>query len=564
MWGSDAIAEAIADLGFEFVAMNPGASFRGLHDSLVNHLHESVELIVCLHEEHAVALAHGWSKVTGRPAMAIVHSNVGLMHATMAIYNAWVDRAPVVVLNAGGPADAAHRRPWIEWIHSTQDNGALIRAFTKWDDQPGSPESAVEALAQAVHLAALEPKGPVFVYLDVGIQEAELTGAVPRLDRPPLPALPAPGEAVAKDVASLLQNSRRPVLLAGRVGRSEQAWQERIAVVEALGAAVITDIKTAAAFPSHHSHTVGSPGFALDAQQQEVLRTADAVLALDWIDLAGTLESAGIDRDRDAVVISCSLDAFAARGWVKDSFRQPAVDQAVLAHPDTLLASLLTSLAGRPGSKPLWWEGQIGGGPASSPSQSLADDATFSVIASALEQIRSDGPMAVTRYPLAWPSGLYVAEHPLDYLGRDGGEGLASGPGLAVGAALALQGTGRLPVAIIGDGDFLMGATAIWTAANRRLPLLVIVVANGVYGNDVVHQERVARARGRPIERKWIGQRIDQPQIDIAGLARAQGVADAARIGSDDLKARDVIVSLARRARLGGPALVSLDSVVAR
>ncbi|MBU1769718.1 MAG: thiamine pyrophosphate-binding protein, partial [Alphaproteobacteria bacterium] len=139
LWASDAIAEMIRALDIPYVLLNPGSSFRGLHDSLVNHLGNiDPQMLVVLHEEHAVAIAHGYAKVTGKPLAAIVHSNVGLMHASMAIFNAWVDRVPVLVLGATGPVDAAKRRPWIDWMHTAQDQGALVRDFSKWDAQPAS------------------------------------------------------------------------------------------------------------------------------------------------------------------------------------------------------------------------------------------------------------------------------------------------------------------------------------------------------------------------------------------------------------------------------------------
>ena len=115
------------------------------------------------------------------------------------------------------------------------------------------------------------------------------------------------------------------------------------------------------------------------------------------------------------------------------------------------------------------------------------------------------------------------SDHPLDYLGSDGGGGVGGGPGISVGAALALKGSGRLPVAVCGDGDFLMGVTALWTAAHYRIPLLIVVANNRSFFNDELHQERVARMRNRPVENRWIGQRISEPDIDLAAMARAQG-----------------------------------------
>ena len=160
LFGSDVVAETLRALEVPFIALNPGSSYRGLHDSLVNYLgNVQPQMLLCLHEEHAVAIAHGYAKVTGRPMAAAVHSNVGLMHATMAVFNAWCDRMPVLLLGATGPVDAPKRRPWIDWIHTARDQGALIRDYTKWDDQPASAEAARESLLRACWLARFGTEG---------------------------------------------------------------------------------------------------------------------------------------------------------------------------------------------------------------------------------------------------------------------------------------------------------------------------------------------------------------------------------------------------------------------
>src|SRR6187401_3208678 len=182
-FGSDVIADALRATGIPYIALTPGASYRGLHDSLVNYLgNAQPQMLLCLHEESAVAIAHGYAKVTGRAMAAVVHSNVGLMHATMAIFNAWCDRMPVLVLGATGPVDAVKRRPWIDWIHTARDQGALVRPYTKWDDQPASPAAAREALMRALWLANTAPQGPVYVNLDAEMQEAKLSEPLPPLD----------------------------------------------------------------------------------------------------------------------------------------------------------------------------------------------------------------------------------------------------------------------------------------------------------------------------------------------------------------------------------------------
>ncbi|MDE2007802.1 MAG: thiamine pyrophosphate-binding protein, partial [Rhodospirillales bacterium] len=131
--------------------------------------------------------------------------------------------------------------------------------------------------------------------------------------------------------------------------------------------------------------------------------------------------------------------------------------------------------------------------------------------------------VSLLHLPLPWNGADWPFRHPLDYLGSDGGAGIGAGPGIAVGAALALVGSGRLAVAVLGDGDFLMGATALWTAAHYGIPLLIVIANNRSYYNDELHQERMARMRNRPVGNKWIGQRMSDPEIDLAAIARAQG-----------------------------------------
>jgi len=230
-WGSDAMAELLSRLDLRYVALVPGSSYRGLHDSLVNYNgNRDPRLLVCLHEEHAVAIAHGYAKVTGRPMAAAIHSNVGLMHASMAVYNAWCDRVPMLIIGATGPVDAARRRPWIDWIHTSADQGALIRQYVKWDDQPGSVEAALDSLAQAYSITRSAPSAPAYVCLDVSLQEQ------PRPEPPPIPDVQrdrsprshGPDAEAVRTTLEFLGQARRPLFLLGRGSRDEQDWDRRV------------------------------------------------------------------------------------------------------------------------------------------------------------------------------------------------------------------------------------------------------------------------------------------------------------------------------------------------
>jgi thiamine pyrophosphate-dependent acetolactate synthase large subunit-like protein len=516
-FGSDVVADALRALDIPYIALNPGASYRGLHDSLVNYLgNERPQMLLCLHEEAAIAIAHGYAKVTGKAMAAAVHSNVGLMHATMAIFNAWCDRMPMVILGATGPVDAVKRRPWIDWIHTARDQGALVRGYTKWDDQPASPVAAREAVLRAGWIANTAPRGPTYVNLDAEMQESKLAEPVAPIDgkrfMPPV-ASAAPADQV-KAAASLLRSAKLPVILAGRVSRDLVAWKTRITLAERLGARVVTDLKIAASFPTDHPLHAGSPGgTVLALEAADAIRTADAILSLDWLDVAGTLKNAG--GNSNAKIVQVSVDHHLHNGWSMDYQGLPPVDVFIACEPDAAVPALLEAL-GPAGPRAL--------GPVTREFPKLADGKlTVDHMADALRRAVGDRPASLTHVPLSWNGASWPLRHPLDYLGSDGGGGVGGGPGISVGAALALKGSGRLPVAVCGDGDFMMGVTAIWTAAHYHIPLLIVVANNRSFFNDELHQERVARMRNRPVENRWVGQRISEPDIDLAGIARAQG-----------------------------------------
>jgi thiamine pyrophosphate-dependent acetolactate synthase large subunit-like protein len=513
LWGSDAIAAMLRALDIPYLALNPGASYRGLHDSIVNYLgNERPQMLLCLHEEAAVAIAHGYAKASGRMMGVVLHSNVGLMHGSMAIFNAWCDRVPMLILGATGPWDAARRRPWIDWIHTASDQGALVRDYTKWDNQPASVPAAYEALLRAVQMADTAPRGPTYVNLDAALQETKI-GALPPLPdvsryRAPDPVFP--DKNLIQQAAQLLSTAKSPAILAGRVGRSESAWKARIALAEKLQARVFTDIKTAAAFPTDHPLHAAPPATFADGK---LLREADVVLSLDWVDTAGTLKAAWGDSPIGAKVVRVSVDAHVHRGWSMDYQGLPPSDVYMMCEPDVAVPLLLDAVRARPSAV----------SPTKETREQKEEAVSIRALAKAFNELTAGMEVCLSKLPLGWNGAYRHFSHPLDYLGADGGGGVGAGPGLTVGAALALKDSGRMVVGIMGDGDYLMGVTALWTAAHYRLPCLILVANNRSFYNDEMHQERVARERGRPVENKWIGQRIDEPDIDLAAMARAQG-----------------------------------------
>jgi thiamine pyrophosphate-dependent acetolactate synthase large subunit-like protein len=520
-FGSDVVADTLRALEIPYIALNPGASYRGLHDSIVNFLgNETPQMLLCLHEEAAVAIAHGYAKVTGKAMAAAVHSNVGLFHATMAMFNAWCDREPVIVLGATCPVDAAKRRPWIDWIHTARDQGAIVRNYTKWDDQPASPAAAREALIRATWIANTAPRGPVYINLDAEMQEAKLAEPLPPIDAARFmpQASPTVSAELIRQAAAILKGAKHPVILMGRVSRGTDAWNDRIALAETLNARVVSDLKIGCGFPTDHPLHAGAPASnAMVPEAIEAIKAADVVLALDWVDLGGGLRNAlGLETPK-AQIINVSPDFLIHNGWSMDYEMLPPVDLLLPTTPDEAVPLLLAALGGTKGHKPAPAKAKIETyEPSSGPLR--VDD-----LARSLKAAVGERAVTLTHLPLSWNGATWPFHHPLDYIGSEGGGGVGGGPGVSVGAALALKGTERLPIAICGDGDFCMGVTAIWTAVHYRIPLLFVVCNNRSFFNDELHQERVARIRNRPPENRWIGQRISDPEVDCAGLGRAQG-----------------------------------------
>ncbi|HZB62610.1 MAG TPA: thiamine pyrophosphate-binding protein [Microvirga sp.] len=529
MWGSDVVAQTVRALGYRYISLVPGASFRGLHDSLVNHLgNTDPRMIVCLHEEHAVSIADGYSRVADEPMAVALHSNVGLMHATMTIFNAWCDRRPMLILGATGPMDAHKRRPWIDWIHTAQDQASLIRPYIKWDNQPASPEAAVEAVLRADQIARTSPYGPVYVCLDAEMQEGALEREtrVPPVNRYRPGAAPEASHSDVRETCDALRHASFPVILIGRGARGQAEWDARVRLAEAAGAVVLTTTHNAAAFPTEHpAHILPPVGERPTDEETRLLRQADLIVSLDWHDLAGFLSArlgaSQTQAPTGAKVIHCSLDRYMANGWSMDHQALPAVDLPVLALPDRFVAQLLDALEGQapqamraPEGFGHWTEA-----PLPVPTKRFGAEQ----MAYTLAEFAKARPITFARLSFGWPQRACRFRSPLDFLGKDGGGAVGTGPGHTIGAALALRDSGRLVVGVMGDGDYLMGVNALWTAANMRIPLLIVVANNRSYYNDEVHQERVAKQRGRPVENKWIGQRLSDPDVDLVAMARAQG-----------------------------------------
>lgn len=533
-YNSDVMADVLRRLGLRYAVVAPGSSFRGLHESLVNHLGDTApKMVLALHEEHAVAIAHGYARVTEQPLAVIVHCNVGVMHASMAVYNAWCDRAPMLILGGTGPLDSERRRTPVDWLHASVDQGSIMRNFTKWDDAPLSIKGTVESMLRGFQLATSAPKAPVYITLDQRLQEDQHDAFdIPDVERFRPGVAPMPDGAAIEAAARLLAQAKFPVMLCGRVSRSTDDWARRIELAEALGCVVFSDFKVAASFPTDHPLHGPDPSVVFTGPDGvELLKQADVILSLDWWDQATLFKQCWPDGPVPAKVIRCSLDSYLHRGWTRDHLGLSPVDIDILGAPDRAVPLLLDSVK------------EFGGQPLATrarerlsarqkqgrhivrkqPLSGDPDAIGLWDIGVALKGALQGEPFSLMRAPLGWQASSLPISHPLDYLGADGAAGIGGAPGMSVGAALALKGSGRIPVAVFGDGEFLMAPTALWTASNMDVPMLVIIANNRGYYIDEQHQAVTSTARNRTKETAGVGQRMDAPEVDLVAIAKAQG-----------------------------------------
>lgn len=530
---SDLVVRLLNELGVDFVAFNPGASFRGLQDSLVQ-LPDGPTLVPCLHEGIAVAVGHGYAKAAGKPMVVLLHNLVGLQNGSMAIYNAWCDRAPIIVLGGTGPMSSPARRPWIDWIHTALVQGQVVRDYVKWDDQPFDAESIPESLIRAHRVATATPPGPVYVCLDAHIQEQVASFDVEPsiLATYPEQGEPAPSTEVVSWLSAQWQRARLPVILTDYAGATPEGFALLTELAERLHAPVIDLDRRLNIATNHPLNASGSP---------DVLDEADLVIAIDVEDLWGPLrnrvwfDEAPLLRAREGVAIAhFSSAAIKLRSFATDYQRLVPSTRLVTAGACATLRALLDEVANRPPDTDVLATRKADFADAFEPARSalrLAASTAEATDAIPVERMVHELGVAVgsRKYAVvhgsfeAWEKKLWDLTEPGQHLGWHGGGGLGYGLGGSIGAALALSGS-RLCIDVQPDGELLFTPQALWTAAHLRVPLLIVTNNNRQYGNTVQHGRVIAEARGRNTDRRHIGSSMTDPAVDLAAMARSFGV----------------------------------------
>jgi acetolactate synthase-1/2/3 large subunit len=571
--GGDFMVDVMKTLDFEYVAANPGSSFRGLHESLVNHGgNRAPEFITCCHEESSVALAHGYFKVEGKPMAVLAHGTVGLQHAAMAIYNAYCDRVPVYIV-AGNSIDATQRRPGVEWDHSVQDAAALVRDFVKWDDLPISLQHFAESAVRAYKIAMTPPMMPVLIVADGALQEDPIPPeAALRIPRLTMAAPPQGDSGAVAETARLLVSAENPVLVAGRLARTPAGMTRLVELAELLQAPVI-DQGERMNFPSRHPLNHSD-------RARELVGGADVILGLELTDFWGTVDAYRDQLHRTsrpitkagAKLVSVTAGDLFGKSNYQDQQRYPEVDIAMAADGEATLPSLIEAVKRNvTADRKRVFDDR--GRKLAETRQRLLErartEATYAWDASPISTARlsaelwaqiKDSDWALVSpidFVSRWPMRLWSFDKPYQYIGASGGAGVGYGAPAAVGAALAHRKHGRVVVSIQADGDLMYAPGVLWTAAHHKIPLLSVMHNNRAYHQEVMHIQRMANRHQRGVTSAPIGTTIENPNIDYAGLARSLGVhaegpvSDPRELSGALKRALDVV-------KRGEPALVDV------
>jgi acetolactate synthase-1/2/3 large subunit len=535
-WASDVIVDLLHAYDLPYAALNPGASYRGLHDSIVNYGGNRPAMLLCQHEETAVQIAHGYAKASGTPMVAILHNLVGLLHANMAIYYAYIDRAPVFIVGATGPMDETKRRPRIDWIHSAQDQGDAVRAYTKWDYQPHTIDGVPDSFARGYAVMMTEPRGPVYICYDAWLQEQKLDHLVtmPPAGGPKVPSRIAADPAALEQAADLIAAAAKPVIIAEYVGREADGFHALVTLAETAGIPVY-DVDSRLNFPSRHPLNM--------SHSKDVFRDADLVLCLDTRDWERpTTELVSATREVSSVVpknskwIEIGFGDLELSSWTLDYQRLLHADLRILADTTTAIPALTALLETRVASDAQFAARvKVRTGDTAARSAALrekwarraredwdASPITLPRLASEVwDAIRQEDWVLTAGTLEQWTRKLWDFDKPYRHPGRS--LGTATQFGISIGVALAHRDAKRLVVDMQPDGDLMYDAGALWVVAKHRIPMLVVMYNNRAYYNDWEHLIRRAKLRGTPLERAHIGMDLDDPAPDFAAMAKSMG-----------------------------------------
>ena len=524
--GSDLMIQVVRDLGVEYAAANPGSSFEGIQESVINYGNPPnvmPEWITALHEESAVTMAHGYAKAEGKPMLAVLHGTIGIQHAAMSIYQAYYDRVPVLMF-AGNDVDFIP-------AHTAHDMAGMVRSYTKWDAEPKTVDEALVAIQRAYNEAITPPMGPTLVVLTSEVQKENSPNTKLPTYKPP--TFPTIDTGTAREIANSLVSAQNPRINVGRL-RTPEGVKRSVELAELVGACTSTTATQGPmSFPQRHplcgpgadanyDYTLGletggeqvainGPGLAKVAAERDV----------DHIDYGGVKTPSNFGRGasvKSAMPIEADAEASLPL-IIEEVKRQQTPEQKsraqersakhAQANHDAHVAALEKAIE----AKKAGWN--------------ASPVSTARIYAELWPLIMHEDWCLAS--PSAFSGGhnaqLWEHNKPYSYLGGQGAGGMGYGAPASVGAALAAKSRNRIVINVQTDGDMNYAPGVLWTAAHHKLPMLSIMHNNRAWHQEYMFIQYMAGVRGRGPERATIGNVLRDPYIDYAKMAAGYGMA---------------------------------------
>jgi benzoylformate decarboxylase len=516
---SEAVVEVLRSEGVDRVFGNPGTTELPFVDALVD---ADLPYVLGLHEGPLVAMADGYARVTGRPALVSLHIAAGLANGLIGMLNARRSRTPLVVL-----AGQQDRRHLLQDPMLGGDLVAIARGATSWATEVQQVQDLVPTLRRAFARARTAPTGPVFVSLPMDLFDEDVPVPVP----PPVPADGEPFSPRISQAVAVLRSARAPAIVAGDgVGRAG-AVDALVAVAESIGAAVFHQpMHDGVDFPMTHPQHLGMVP-PTNAGSRELLTGYDVIV------LAGARfwphhYTPGAPLPDDATLVQVDDEpeqigrsgdpAVVISGGVRANLQLIA---AALGGPDAAARVRAADLAERSVRQRTEVADR---GRAASGGTPMDPAAAAHAIATHLPESATLVEEAITTGMLLRPA-LRI-DRPGHFLHTIGG-GLGWGIGAAIGARL---GRPDSPVvAVVGDGCAAFGMQGLWTAARYAVPVLFIVIDNQEY--RTLKQTITARSGAAAKAQSFPGMDLAPPAIDWPALATALGVAATRADNATDL-----------------------------
>jgi acetolactate synthase-1/2/3 large subunit len=477
---AEAYLELMASRRVEYFFGNAGTDFAPIVEAYARRAAQGQILprpVTVPHETPAVAMAHGYAMVTGRPQLVMVHVTVGTANALGGVINAARANAPILFsagrtpLTEGALPGARNRQ--IHWAQESFDQGSMVREYVKWDYELRMGSQLETVVDRALAIATSEPAGPVYLTLPREVLAERMTD----FEYSETPRLAANGPTVAdpasvQRAAEMLAAAKNPLIIVKSSGRDPEAVKPLQALAEALAIPVVDQYHTHVNFPQDHPLHVGY-------ESTPYVESADVIVVIEtdapWFPKlkAPQPETSIIQIGHDPI-----FSRYPIRGF--------AVDLSLAGAPRLTLAALAEAAK------------RAGADPAAVAARRARWEAEHRRLreawAARAHAVRNDRPI-----DMAWVSRcigdvidartLVVNEYDLDatqttfrtpgtYFGSSPAAGLGWGLGAALGAKLAAP--DHTVICAVGDGAYIFGAptAAHWVSRAYNLPVLWVIFNN--------------------------------------------------------------------------------------